>query len=71
MEDCAKINIIDEFGVKMSKKDKKEKINFITFKSLVMSLKYLSCTLPYIIFGEELISKFMKTPAATHFKTLN
>jgi len=39
MEDCEKVNTLVEYGVKMSQNDEGEKINFITFKSLVKSLR--------------------------------
>ena len=40
-----------ECGVKMSKNDEGKKINSTTFKSLVRSLKYLTCTRLNIPFG--------------------
>jgi len=52
----------------MSNNNEGEKINSITFKSLVESLRYLTCTRPNIIFGVGLVSRFMKTPIMTHFK---
>jgi hypothetical protein len=52
MEDCAKVNTLVECGVKMSKNDEGEKINSTTFKSLVRSLRYLTCTLPGNFFME-------------------
>ena len=44
IENCVKVNTPIEYGVKMSKNDEGEKIYFTTFKSLVGSLRYLSCT---------------------------
>jgi hypothetical protein len=52
MNDCAKVNTPVECGVKMSKNDEGEKVNSITFKSLVRSLRYLTCTLPGNFFME-------------------
>jgi len=45
------VNTLIECGVKMSKNDKGEKINSTTFKSLVRSLRNLTCTRPNILFG--------------------
>jgi hypothetical protein len=70
MKDCAKVNTLVECGVKMSKNDEGEKINFTTFKSLVRSLRYLACTRSYILFGVGLVSRFIETPTMTHFKSL-
>ena len=39
-----KVNTSVECGVKMSKNDERKKINSITFKKLVRSLRYLTCT---------------------------
>ena len=65
MEDCAKVNTLVECRVKMSKNDKKKKINSTTFKSLAGNLRYLKCTRPNIFFGVGLVSKFMETPTMT------
>jgi hypothetical protein len=70
IEDCARINTPVECGVKMSKNDEREKINSTTFKCLVGSLRYLICTRLNILFGVELVNKFMGTPIMTHFKTM-
>ena len=49
----------------MLENDEGKKINFTTFKSLVGSLRYLSCTHLDILFGVEFVSRFMKTPIMT------
>jgi hypothetical protein len=54
----------------MSKNDEGEKINSTTFKSLVGSLRYLSCTRLNILYGVGLVSRFMEIPIMTHFKAL-
>jgi len=56
--------------VKLLKNDESEQINSTTFTSLVESLRYLTCTRSYILFGVRLVSKFMKTPTMTHLKAL-
>jgi len=70
IEDYAKANTPVECRVKMLKNDEIEKINYIAFKSLVGSLRYLICTRSYILFGVGLVSRFMKTPTMTHLKAL-
>jgi len=70
MKGCAKLNILVDCGVKMSKNDKGGKINFTTFKSLVRSLRYLTCTRPYILYGVGLANRFMETSTMTYFKAL-
>jgi hypothetical protein len=47
-----------------------KKINFTTFKSLVRSLRYLTCTRPDILYGVRLVSRFMETLTMTHIKSL-
>jgi len=51
MENCVKVNTLVECGVKMSKNDEGGGINSTTFRSLVRSLRYLTCTV-YIFFLE-------------------
>ncbi|XP_061951878.1 uncharacterized mitochondrial protein AtMg00810-like [Populus nigra] len=70
MKDCAKVNTPVECGVKMSKNDKEGNINSTTFKSLVRSLRYLTCTRPYIFDEVRLTSRFMETSTMTYFKAL-
>jgi len=70
MKDCAKVNTLVECRVNMSKNNEGEKINSTTFKSLVGILKYLTCTYPDIIFGVELVSRFIEILTTTHFKAL-
>jgi hypothetical protein len=70
MKDCAKVNTSVKCGVTMSNNDEGEKINSTTFKSLVGSLRYLTCTRPDILFGVGFVSRFMNTSTMTHFKAL-
>eukprot|EP00258_Populus_trichocarpa_P029770 XP_024445789.1 uncharacterized protein LOC112324984 [Populus trichocarpa] len=70
MEDCAKVNTLVECEVKMSKNDEGENINSTTFKSLVGSLRYLTCTRLDVLFRARLVSRFINTPTITHFKAL-
>jgi histone deacetylase 1/2 len=55
----------------MSNNDEGENINSKTLiKSLVESLKYLTCIRLDIFFGVRLVNKFIETPTMTHFKAL-
>ena len=58
-----------ECGVKLSKHDDEEKVNPTFFKSLVGSLRYLTCTRLDILFGVGLVSRYMKALTMTHLKT--
>ena len=54
MEDRAKVNTLVKCRVKLSKNDEGEKLNSTTFKSLIWSLRYLTCIRPNICFRIEL-----------------
>ena len=58
-----------ECGVKLSKHDDEENVNLTFFKSLVGSLRYLTCTRPNILFGVGLVSHYMEAPTITHLNT--
>ncbi|KAH9726094.1 hypothetical protein KPL70_008130 [Citrus sinensis] len=68
MNDCKPISTPVECGVKLSKYDEGEDIDPTIFKSLVGSLRYLTCTRPYILYAVGLVSRYMKNPKTTHFK---
>ena len=55
-------------GVKLSKHDKGEDVDPIFFTGLVESLRYLTCTRPYILYVFGLVSQYMENPITTHFK---
>ncbi|XP_038889191.1 uncharacterized mitochondrial protein AtMg00810-like [Benincasa hispida] len=57
-----------ECGVKITKQDGGEKVNSTYFKSLVESLRYLTCTRPDIFYSVGIISRFMEEPTTTHCK---
>ena len=61
MKNCAKINTLVECGIQMLKNNKGETMNSTIFKSLVGSLRYLTCTCTNILFVVRLISRFIKT----------
>ena len=68
MNDCKPISTPVECGVKLSKHDEGEDIDPTFFKSLVGSLRYLTCTRPDIIYVVGLVSRYMENPKTTHFK---
>jgi hypothetical protein len=72
MKNCTKINTSIECGVKMySSNDEGKKINSTTLiKSLVESLRYLTCIRLDIFFRVGLMSRFMEIPTMTNFKAL-
>lgn len=68
MANCNPVNTPVECGIKLSKHEDGEKVNATVFKSLVGSLRYLTCTRPDILFGVGLISRFMEAPTTVHLK---
>lgn len=64
MKDCNPI--CTPVGVKLSKYDLGSKLNIIYFKSLVGSLRYLTCTRSNILYGVRLISRFMEDSRSLH-----
>ena len=69
MDDCKPISTPIECGIKLSKDDEAEKVDPTLFKSLVGSLRYLTCTRPDILYATGLVSRYMETPTTTHFKS--
>ncbi|KAL0457719.1 UNVERIFIED_CONTAM: Retrovirus-related Pol polyprotein from transposon RE1 [Sesamum latifolium] len=55
-----------ECGVKLSKDDGARKVDSTTFRSLVRSLWYLTCSRPDILFAVGLVSRFMENPSEEH-----
>lgn len=53
--------------MKLSKFEDGEKEGLTLFKSLMGSLKYLSCTIFDILYAIGVVSRFMKTPTYSHF----
>ncbi|KAG6509927.1 hypothetical protein ZIOFF_027935 [Zingiber officinale] len=68
MDNSKSINTPVECGVKLSKHDKEEKVDPTFFKSLVGSLRYLTCTRPDILYAVGLVSRYMEDPTTTHLK---
>ncbi|XP_070033051.1 uncharacterized mitochondrial protein AtMg00810-like [Nicotiana tomentosiformis] len=57
-----------ESGTKLSKFDEGENVDLTFFKSLMGSLRYLTCTRPDILFAVRVVSRFMEAPTSTHLK---
>ena len=68
MDDCNPISTPVECGIKLSKYDEAEKVDVTLFRSLVGSLRYLTCTRPDILYATGLVSRYMENPTTTHFK---
>ncbi|XP_019229254.1 PREDICTED: uncharacterized protein LOC109210308 [Nicotiana attenuata] len=68
MLDCNLVNTPMDSGTKLSKIDEGEKVNPTFFKSLVGSLRYLTCISPDILFAVRVVSRFMEAPTSTHLK---
>ena len=69
MNDCKPVSTPIECGAKLSKYDEGEHVDATSFKSLVGSLRYLTCTRPDILYAVGLVSRFMEAPTTTHLKT--
>ncbi|KAE8706056.1 Detected protein of unknown function [Hibiscus syriacus] len=68
MENYKPISTPAEYGIKMTKHEEGESVDPTFFKSLVGSLRYLTCTRPDILHAVGLVSRYMESPTTTHFK---
>nr|GEV46704.1 retrovirus-related Pol polyprotein from transposon TNT 1-94 [Tanacetum cinerariifolium] len=68
LDKCNPIGTPIEHKVKPSKHDGGKAVDSTLFKSLVGSLRYLTCTRPAILFVVGLISRFMEEPTTKHLK---
>ena len=66
MESCNPVNTPVEIGQELRKHDGEAEVDPTYFKSLVGSLRYLTCTRPDILYGVGLISRYMETPSQSH-----
>ncbi|KAL4011046.1 hypothetical protein IC575_028092 [Cucumis melo] len=57
-----------ETRTKLSKHEEGDDVDPSYFKSLVGSLRYLTCTRPDILFSVGLVSRFVESPTTTHLK---
>lgn len=56
MKDCKLVGMPIEYDIKLLRQDDDNIINLIYFKSLVGSLRYLTCMRPDILYGIRLVS---------------
>ena len=57
-----------ECGIKLTKYDDTEKSDHTMFKSLVGSLRYLTYTRAYILYGVGLVSHYIERLTLSHLK---
>jgi Reverse transcriptase (RNA-dependent DNA polymerase) len=57
-----------EPGAKLSKFDGGERVDASRYRSLVRSLRYLTCTRPDLSLSNDIISWFMEEPVYSHWK---
>ncbi|KAL0544465.1 hypothetical protein IC582_019580 [Cucumis melo] len=62
------VTTLIEIGTKLSKYKEGNYVDPSYFKSLVGSLRYLTCTRPNILFSVGLVSRFMESPTTTYLK---
>ncbi|KAG6405608.1 hypothetical protein SASPL_133200 [Salvia splendens] len=63
---CNPVNTPVAIGQELKKHDGEAEVDPTYFKSLVGSLRYLTCTRPDILYGVGLISRYMETPSQSH-----
>ena len=64
------VSILMEPGEKLSKYDEGERVDANRYRSLVGSLRYLTCTRPDLSLSVSIISRFMEEPIYSHWKVL-
>ena len=70
MEDSNQVAIPMEFGAKLSKFEGGDGVDPSKFHSLVVSLRYLTCTRPDIAYSVGVVSRFMEEPRYSHWKAI-
>ena len=66
MEESNVVSTPVDCGIKLSRYDEGSNVDATYFKSLVGSLRYLTCTRPDILYGVGLVSRYMEKPKSTH-----
>jgi hypothetical protein len=67
MENCNPIATLMELGTKLSRYDEGDETNANLYRSLIGSLRYLTCTRPDIIFVVSVASRYMESPRTSHW----
>ncbi|KAE8671027.1 hypothetical protein F3Y22_tig00112000pilonHSYRG00251 [Hibiscus syriacus] len=70
MENCNPVSTPMEPGAKLSKFDGGERVDASRYRSLVGSLRYLTCTRPDLSLSVGIVSRFMEEPVYSHWKAL-
>jgi Reverse transcriptase (RNA-dependent DNA polymerase) len=68
MHDCNPVATPMELGAKLSKLEGGEAVDSNTYRSIIESLRYLTCTRPDIAFVVWVASRFMEDPRHSHLK---
>lgn len=68
MNNCKPVSTPIECGVKLSKIGEGQVIDATLFKSMVGSLRYLTCTRPDILYSVGLVSRYMEEPKISHLQ---
>ena len=68
MDNCNPIAIPMELGAKLSKLEGGNAVDATEYRSLIGSLRYLTCTRSDIMFAVGVASRFMEDPRASHMK---
>ncbi|XP_071738725.1 uncharacterized mitochondrial protein AtMg00810-like [Rutidosis leptorrhynchoides] len=68
MNECKTMNTPVDCNLKLSKDDEGYLVDPTQYKSLVGSLRYLTCTRPDILYGVGLVSRYMEAPTINHLK---
>jgi Reverse transcriptase (RNA-dependent DNA polymerase) len=70
MHDCNPIATPMELGAKLSKLEGGEVVDSNTYRSIIGSLRYLTCTRPDIAFAVGFVSRFMEDLRHSHLKVV-
>ncbi|KAJ3676254.1 hypothetical protein LUZ60_003666 [Juncus effusus] len=70
MEDSNPVATPMELGAKLSKFEGGEIVDVSKYRSLVGSLRYLTCTRPDIAYSVGVVSRFMEEPRYSHWKAI-
>jgi hypothetical protein len=70
MSDCNPVATPIELDAKLSKLERGEVVNSKTYRSMIGSLRYLTCTKPDIAFIVGVASRFMEDPRYPHLKAV-
>jgi hypothetical protein len=70
MSDCNSVATSMELGAKLSKFEGEEAVDSNNYRSLIGSLRYLTCIRPGISFVVSVASRFMEDPKHSYLKAV-